>query len=113
MGTVKQFERATDEPEQCETEYRFRKFYIPSRMMGGLRRYVDEGILPGDFLTAVLRNDLRAACQRADDENLENLPAFVCWLYNEAPGGSWGSPERVQAYSEAKRAQRAANEEAR
>ena len=72
-----------------------REFYIPDRMMGGLRRYIEKRIKPGNFLTAVLQNDLREACGRADKENIRNLPAYVAYLYNEAPSTCWGSPERV------------------
>jgi hypothetical protein len=80
--------------------YRFRQFYIPERMMGGLTRYVDHGIEPGGFLTAVISNDLKEAVSRADDENLAKLPAYVAWLYNEAPRGCWGSRENMQRWME-------------
>jgi large subunit ribosomal protein L9 len=36
-------------------------------MIGGLRRYIENGIGPGDFLWAVLTNDLRGAIERADE----------------------------------------------
>lgn len=75
--------------------YRFQEFYISDRMMGGLHRYINERIKPGDFLTAVLENNLSEACSRADDENIKNLPAFVAYLYNNAPSTCWGSPEKV------------------
>jgi len=78
--------------------YRFRQFYIPGRMMEGFRRYFEHGIMPGHFLTAVLKNDLRAACERADDENLVNLPAYIAYLYNVAPHQAWGSPEKVEKW---------------
>ena len=80
--------------------YRFRQFYIPDRMLGGLTRYVEHGIEPGDFLAAVISNDLKGAVSRADDENLANLPAYVAWLYNEAPIGCCGSPENMQRWME-------------
>jgi hypothetical protein len=80
--------------------YRFRQFYIPERMLGGLTRYVDNGIKPGGFLTAVISNDLREAVWRADGENLAKLPAYVAWLYNEAPKGCWGSRENMQRWME-------------
>lgn len=80
------------------TEYRFRQWAIPDRMMGAIQRYIDRGINPGDFLTAVIDNNLKEAVSRADDENLENLPAFVAYFYNEAPGGCWGSPENRRAW---------------
>ena len=73
------------------SEYTFREFYIPERMMGGLTRYIEEGIEPGHFLAAVICNDLREAVGRADDENIRNIPAYLGYLYNKAPSGCWGS----------------------
>jgi len=78
--------------------YRFREFYIPDRMMPGLRAYVDARVPTGDFLRACLENNLRNACGQADDENLANIPAYAAWLYNEAPGRCWGSKEKVDAW---------------
>lgn len=71
---------------------------IPERMQDALKRYVHERIQPGQFLTAVLRNDLKEAVGRADDENLPLLPLYVRWLYNVAPGCCWGSPENVKEW---------------
>ena len=80
------------------SNYIFREFYIPERMMGSLRRYIDEKIRPGNFLSAVIRNDLRDACGLADDENLTNLPAYVAYFYNEAPSICWGSQAKMVAW---------------
>jgi len=88
--------------------YQFREFYIRPQMMGAIRRYIDEGLEPGDFLTAVICNDLAEACGRADEENLRNLPAFVAYFYNEAARGSWGSKERMAYWVEKKRKEREA-----
>ena len=87
---------ANQESSAC---YRFREFYIPERMMGGIRRYIDHGIIPGDFLQAVITNDLRRACAAADDENLKNLAAFIAYFYNEAPSACWGSPEKMKRWA--------------
>jgi hypothetical protein len=81
--------------------YRFRDWYIPDRMMAGLQRYINDHVPVGDFLTAVLRNDLMEAVNRADEENMANLPAYVGYLYNEAPSSCFGSPERVRKWLEA------------
>jgi hypothetical protein len=78
--------------------YTFREFYIPERMMGGLDRYIRHGCPPGDFLTAVICNDLRAACEQADDENILNIPAYVAYLYNEAPAQCWGSRAKMESW---------------
>jgi hypothetical protein len=68
---------------------------IPAHMQAALRRYVLEGIKPGDFLTAVICNDLRNAVGRADSENLPLLSLYVMWFYNIAPGTCWGSHEAM------------------
>lgn len=78
----------------------FREFHIPDRMMGGITRWIENGIQPGDFLWAVITNDLKDAVGRADDENLRNLPAYVSYFYNEAPAACWGSPEKAAAWIE-------------
>lgn len=78
--------------------YKFGEFYIPERMMGGLARYIAQGIPPGDFLSAVICNDLKEAIGRADDENIRNLPAYVSYLYNKAPSRCWGSSEKMRAW---------------
>ena len=81
--------------------YEFYDTYIPDRMMGGLERYINDGIMPGHFLTAVLENDLMAACSRADSENMKNIRAYAAYLWNEAPIGSYGSRAKVMEWSEA------------
>lgn len=71
---------------------------IPERMQEALRRYVLERIKPGDFLTAVICNDLREAVGRADAENALLLRVYVRWLYNVAPGSCWGNPQNHQEW---------------
>ncbi len=80
--------------------YTFRGFRIAPHMLDGLKRYIEEHCPVGDFLTAVLRNDLSEAVGKADDYNLKNLPAFVGYLYNEAPSQCWGSKEKVKKWLE-------------
>ena len=83
--------------------YTFRGWHISDRMMPGLKRWIEHGTLPGDFLQAVLRNDFREVCAKADEENLQNLPAYAAYLYNEAPSDCWGSREKMIAWIEAKK----------
>lgn len=80
--------------------YRFQEFYIPDRMMPGIKRYIEEKVQPGDFLTAVIQNDLSEACAKADDENMRNLPAYMAYFYNQAPSACWGSKEKMKAWLE-------------
>ena len=76
--------------------YTFRQFYIPERMMGAIIRYIENRIPPGGFLIAVITNNLQQAVARADEENMANIPAYVAYFYNEAPGNCWGSQEKYQ-----------------
>ena len=73
------------------------EYGIPDRMQGGLIRYFNQRIPPGHFLTAVLENNLVEAVNRADDENVHCLKAYVMWLYNVPPGRptGWGSQKAV------------------
>ena len=80
------------------SDYVFRHWHIRANMMGVIRRYIDHGIPTGPFLRAVIENNLSEAVGRADDENCENLPAFVAYFYNEVPSSCWGSPENRKAW---------------
>lgn len=71
---------------------------LPEHMQDGMRLYLENRIGPGSFLTSVLANDLRGACERADHINRYRLYDIVSWLYNYAPGNSWGSRESVNKW---------------
>ena len=58
---------------------------LPVGLRDGMRRYIEDGVEPGGFLTAVLANNLRDAVFYADDENLPRLADIVRWCYNEIP----------------------------
>ena len=84
--------------EMNDGNYTFRDFYIPIHMMDGIRRYIDDHIPPGDFLSSIITNDLRESVGRADDENIRNIPAYVSYFYNEAPSSCWGSAEKMNEW---------------
>ena len=71
---------------------------IPERTLDGIRRYVEDRIPPGDFLTSVLGNDLIESFSWADEENRKALFEIVRYCYNELPYGCWGSPEKVKKW---------------
>lgn len=75
---------------------------IPARMQASLRRYVLHGVRPGDFLQAVIANNLRAAVGHADDENLPLLKLYVQWFYNVAPPGCHGTAANMQEWMTAR-----------
>ena len=68
---------------------------LPEHMQGAARRYVEKGIAPGSFLTALLANDFMGAVGRADDTNQRALMDWARWIHNEIPNGCHGNYERV------------------
>jgi hypothetical protein len=68
---------------------------IPLRMHGGIIRWILIGQMPGSFLSAIIKNDLRDSIGYADDENITRLSAYIQFFYHHAPTGCWGSKEKV------------------
>ena len=73
---------------------------LPQHMRGAAQRYIENGIPPGSFLSAVICNDLASAMGRADHINRERIHDIVSFFYNEAPGPCWGSREKLAAWLE-------------
>lgn len=57
---------------------------IPEHMRGGVLRWVFYGVA-GDFLKAVVSNDLFKACGKADRINASELHQYATYFYNYAP----------------------------
>lgn len=74
---------------------------LPEHMRAGARRYIEDGIPPGDFMLAVLTNNFKEACARADDVNKSNLISWATWLVMECPFLAQGSEEAVRGWVEA------------
>ncbi len=68
---------------------------IELRFKESIDRYVENGMEPGGFITAVLENDLVGAFGRADTAAMTNLKHIICYCYNEIPSICWGSREKV------------------
>lgn len=61
-----------------------------------MRRYIEQGILPGHFLRAVICNDLVEATARADIVNSYRLHDFGLFLHYYVPPAAWGSEEKMR-----------------
>ena len=72
---------------------------IPPYTKEDIDAWVRQAATPGSFLHAVLTNDLRTACEKADDRNQLALFDIVGYLYNECPMNCWGSVEKVEAWA--------------
>ena len=73
---------------------------IPVGLHDGLILWVSNGTPPGDFLWAVLVNDLMGAFARADDDSKRAMGDLVMWLYNNSPAGCFGSVEKVRRWAD-------------
>lgn len=72
---------------------------LPSHIRSGVQVYIETGRLPGDFLQAVICNDLSRAFGHADEINRDRLYDIVGFFHNEAPGPCWGSLEKMHAWA--------------
>jgi hypothetical protein len=78
--------------------YYYDMWRIRPNIVAELERYARMHVPLGDFLRAVVENDLMNAIAHADADNKANLPAFAAYMYNEMPAASKGSPEAYQAW---------------
>lgn len=63
--------------------------------------WVNKGILPGAFGTALLMNSLSGAVMAADPNNRACIAEWVEWCYWNLPANCWGSEEKVLAWEAA------------
>lgn len=71
---------------------------IEARFKEAIDRWVKSACPMGNFITAVLENDLKLAIAYADDSAVANLKQIVIYLYNDVPSGCWGSKEKVSKW---------------
>lgn len=71
---------------------------LPEELRGGMQRYIEHGIQPGHFLTAVLENNFLEAFNRADSGNIFHMLDIVMFMYNQCPMDAWGSPAKVDEW---------------
>ena len=73
---------------------------MPEHLRDGARRYLEQGVMPGDFLIAAFCNNLFDSFVHADDETLPRLKEIAMWLHWEVPSPAWGSREKMHAWCE-------------
>ena len=71
---------------------------IPKKTLAGLQEYGTNHRHPGDFLLAVLENNLAGALGTADPENLAALYDIVLYAWNHLPLQCHGSREAVREW---------------
>ena len=71
---------------------------LPLGLQYGMRLYLERGVFPGSFLTAVIKNEFIQAVTHADATNQPLLRSIALWFCNHAPIGSFGSSEIAQEW---------------
>lgn len=71
----------------------------------GLRRYLENAILPGDFLKSLLTNDLQKFFAYADDFNGKHGREWVQWMHWQFPSNAYGSHDAVDSFIRERRAE--------
>jgi hypothetical protein len=71
---------------------------IPDRMHDSVIAWAVDYIRPGNFLMAVLQNDLVKSVGYADEGNAAALRSWATFVYNELPHGCWGSEDKCEAW---------------
>lgn len=73
---------------------------VPVHLHDGLVAYLVDRRPTGQFLRAVLENNLVEAVMRADPASLAGLRPLLLFLVNQATSTCWGSPTLVAAWLE-------------
>jgi hypothetical protein len=71
---------------------------LPPHMHDSIMNYVLHRLEPGDFMYAVLTNNLKEAVVHADHINKDSLVGWVEFCMWYLPSICWGSPQRVNAW---------------
>ena len=72
---------------------------LPAHLRRGLEEYIERGHIPGQFLSAVLSNDLMGAFAHGDETSKAALDTIIKFMWNEAPSACWGSKTFMTGWS--------------
>ena len=76
----------------------FSGYDIPEHTQAIIKRYIEDGRDPGDFIYSVMSNNLFSAVGCADRMNSAALRDIVMWTYNRAPQACYGSEAKVMKW---------------
>lgn len=71
---------------------------IPVSTLQGLKAYVEDRRPVGDFLHAVLTNNLKGVFVHGDSYNIQALLSIMRFVHNELPFVSQGSEDKVSTF---------------
>lgn len=71
---------------------------LPEGSRLAIINYIVCGTKVGDFLAAVITNDLKAAWNYADYQNRQKIGQWVQFMYDQVPAACWGDTESLVAW---------------
>lgn len=80
--------------------YKEKLSILPDHMHDAIVAWIEQARPTGSFLRALLSNNLMDAFGQADEANTAAMRQWVIYLYNYAPAGCFGSPEKVRSWIE-------------
>ena len=80
------------------TKWNINYSQLPNYMQDAVRMYIEDGVIPGDFLRYIFQNDFVHAASHADDHNRHLLFTYAGFLYMDAPSQCWGSAAKVKEW---------------
>lgn len=69
---------------------------MTTSILQAIEDYVEHGIDPGDFLKAVLSNELHQSFVQADFDNAQSLEDIINFIFHSIPSKCWGSRTKVK-----------------
>lgn len=72
---------------------------IPRYMRAVIYQYAARGNNPGDFLSAIICNDLNKAVFYADPHNVDKLHIYVRWLEAYMPRDAFGGKSQMRKWT--------------
>lgn len=76
----------------------FKDYKVPDHTQETLVNYLTRGWQPGGFVEGMLAMDMQRAVYAADHVNRVYIADIAQWIIEQAPIGSWGSYEQVDAW---------------
>jgi len=100
VGTLEDQREQMLEWRQKGLEEALAKKNIPVYMRKPLVVYLIDGYRPGGFLAAVISNNFKEVCGRADDTNRNFLVSYAYVMVHGLPAHAQGSDERYEKWIE-------------
>ena len=71
---------------------------IPSYIIDSLACYINDGVVPDDFLKFILEDDMHNAVVVGNEDERKCLSDIILLIQKHAPEGSWGHCDSIKEW---------------